>query len=532
MDIDSFSPLSLFLASICGTMFLLRRAQTAPVRSRVRARTWSINTRFSGTLSAEDEDYNEVLQHLFRAVKSSSRHMETSAPDDNQVRVTLTNEDLFQKRKSFFQNLAKETGMRADKVIHIAGSKGKGSCVEHIAAALRTSSARVGIFTSPHLHTARERIKINTDLISKADLTRIGRMTLAQTYNEYWPVFFDLFLAAAIRYFGEQQVEYVVLETGIGGRYDSTNFLDQASVGVITSISYDHMAILGNTLEEIAWQKAGIIKPGMHVFTPATQKPEVLEVIMRQCKEMSAFLHVVPVSQPNVSGVPDATAINFSVQVQNACVSLAVVQHLGLPASSMQGFFWPCRMEAFDVLCSEDSGAHSTGSSAVTEASQKRATVVLDGAHNGDSVKLFLQGLRSAYPGRHIHVLFGAGLEKCLGDMLTELSAQSDTVCFVQSKHFKAASEQELHDAAVRAGYSLPIPAHCTPQPRSTASTVGARLKAAITRQSHGGPDEQPVPVIAVCGSLFAAAEAREALLAMEPSLFAENDWVRTPDMI
>jgi dihydrofolate synthase/folylpolyglutamate synthase len=374
------------------------------------------------------------LQHLFRPLKSSSRHLESSAStaqDDKQARVTLSNEDLFQKRKLFFQSLAKETCMRADKVIHIAGSKGKGSCVEHIAAALRTSNARVGIFTSPHLHTARERIKINTDLISKADLTRIGQMTLAQTYTESWPVFFDLFLAAAVRYFGEQQVEYVVLETGIGGRYDSTNFLDNAKVGVITSISYDHMNVLGDTLQLIAMQKAGIIKPGMHVFTPATQEPEVLEVIVQQCQEMAAVLHVVPVSQPQVSGLPDAASISFSVQVQNACLALAVVQHLGLDSSSMQGFFWPCRMEVFDVLCPAENASLAVAPPPHQSQQQQRATVVLDGAHNGDSVKLFLRGLRVAYPGRHIHVLFGAGLEKCLGDMLAELSTQCDTVCFV-----------------------------------------------------------------------------------------------------
>ena len=451
--------------------------------------------------------------------------METTAQDDKQVRVTLSNDDLFQKRKMFFQSLAKEARMPSDKVIHIAGSKGKGSCVEYIAAALRTSNARVGIFTSPHLHTARERIKINTNLISKADLTRIGQMTLVQTYNECWPVFFDLFLAAAVRYFGEQQVEYVVLETGIGGRYDSTNFLDRASVGVITSISYDHMAVLGDTLPQIAWQKAGIVKPGMHVFTPATQEPEVLEVIVQQCKEMAAFLHVVPVSQPQVRGLPEEASISFSVQVQNACLALAVVQHLGLDSSAMQGFFWPCRMETFEVLCPAEPGAQSS-------AAGRRATVVLDGAHNGDSVRLFLQGLRAAYPTRHIHVLFGAGLEKCLGDMLTELSAQCDTACFVQSKHFMAASELELHDAAAGAGYALPIPEHCAPQPRSAGSTVGTRLKAAIARQSSGGPDAAAQPVLAVCGSLFAAAEARETLFTLEPGLFGEADWVRMQDMI
>jgi folylpolyglutamate synthase/dihydropteroate synthase len=535
--------------------------------------------------------------------------------------------------------------------------------VEHIANALRNShpDTRVGIFTSPHLHTARERIKINNELISKPDLVRLGRAALANA--EEWSVFFDHFLSVAIQYFGFRKCDYVVLETGIGGRYDSTNFVENPAVGVITSISYDHQAILGDTLTLIAQQKAGIIKPGMHIFTPGTQEPEVLVVIADQCKEVNAVLHVVhtddyfPFSTANVNayhtkiaggtltGTPTSTSTStgtsdspqpasprgrggsdavrsrggsdatrsrggsdatrarglsyaercrefaYSVQCQNASLALAVVKHLGLSTDTMQdGFFWPCRMETFQVQRSHawtraaaglpydlDANNSNSGSSTST------ATVVLDGAHNGDSVKQFLLGLRKIYPKRQIHVLFGAGLEKNLDDMLAILAnkEQCDSVQFVQSKHFRAASETDLADLSKRAGYKVPIWTYGSPalkvgggvggdyrmaapsvdgaaqtsgKPSSSASststsnsTVILRLAEAILHRhtdlpkaTQGGAGSGAVvagaskfdegPVIAVCGSLFTAAEAREALYSLEPGLFQENDWVTMQD--
>lgn len=171
--------------------------------------------------------------------------------------------------------------------------------MEYIAAGLRKSvkDGNVGVFTSPHLHTARERIKIGKQLISKEDITRLGDEVLDRMSSVPWAVFFDLLLALAMRYFDEQEVEFVVLEAGIGGRFDSTNFIDTPAAAVITSISLDHQALLGETVEQIAWQKAGIIKPGGNVFTSAAQDPVALEVFRKQCTEVNATLHIIPVKR-------------------------------------------------------------------------------------------------------------------------------------------------------------------------------------------------------------------------------------------
>jgi dihydrofolate synthase/folylpolyglutamate synthase len=206
---------------------------------------------------------------------------------------------LFEERRNYFLGLSKQfnTVLKA-RVVHVAGTKGKGSTVEYIAAGMR-KHGKVGVFTSPHLHTARERVRVDSDLISMDDFTRLGvnSLNLAGKYpnSNEWIVFFDYLLTLAIQYFDELGVNSIVLETGIGGRYDSTNFLDSCAASVITRIGIDHQAMLGDSIEEIAWQKAGIIKEYGHVFTPANQQPSVLEVFRKECELKKATLHLVPV---------------------------------------------------------------------------------------------------------------------------------------------------------------------------------------------------------------------------------------------
>ena len=239
-----------------------------------------------GTKALEKE-YVSVLSRLFKPVKSCSRHAGS----------TLTTEELFLLRKKKFEEIYSQTTIAPScKIIHVAGTKGKGSTVEYISSSLISSGLNTGIFTSPHLHTARERIRIGRNLISQEDLVRLGEDAIKNLGGAQWVVFFDLFLAAAIKYFDEKKTEYMILESGIGGRYDTTNFISNPAACVITSISLDHQQLLGETIEQIAWQKAGIIKPNSHVFTPDSQLPSVLRVFQEQCNSVKATLHVVPVN--------------------------------------------------------------------------------------------------------------------------------------------------------------------------------------------------------------------------------------------
>lgn len=225
-------------------------------------------------------EYALTLLELFKVVKTAPRH------EIN---------DIFNERRNYFVSVCDMNAIsKSTKFIHVAGSKGKGSTVEYLAAALRDAGYKVGVFTSPHLHTARERIKIGKELISIDDFVRLGKKSIEHMSTKPWAVFFDLLLTTALQYFGEKGVDYIVLEAGIGGRYDSTNFIPSPVASVITKISLDHQAMLGNSIEEIAYQKAGIIKPDSHIFTSESQPESVLAIFRDCCKEVNATLHVVP----------------------------------------------------------------------------------------------------------------------------------------------------------------------------------------------------------------------------------------------
>jgi dihydrofolate synthase/folylpolyglutamate synthase len=461
-----------------------------------------------------DQEYQSTLVSMFRAVKNPSRHKV-----DKGQQAQKSNHDLFRERKEFYNELAREGGSwkhsPSTAVIHVAGTKGKGSVVEYVGAGLRKSS-KVGVFTSPHLHTARERIKVGTKLISKEDLVRLGKESIQRMVDVPWAVFFDLFLATAIQYFDEhaQQhqggggLDYIILETGIGGRYDSTNFVEQPKVGIITSLSLDHQNVLGDTLDLIAWQKAGIVKAGMHIFTPSTQSEVALHVIRKACDEQGATLHVVDVSRDTCVQQIGITPRYDDIEVQNLCLSHAVLRHLQVQdLSGMKDFFWPCRMEKFEV---------------------NGVTIILDGCHNGDSMQLFLKGVQNNYPGRKLRVLFGGGIEKSLEDMMLQVYTYADSVVYLQSSHFKSASERELCVAMNNAGYDIAMPLGCAPLDRIEGGTVSRRVAEALVVPSSGKESDRPVVV--VCGSLFAAAEAREALFRTQPGLFSADDWVREGD--
>lgn len=161
------------------------------------------------------------------------------------------------------------------KTIHVAGTNGKGSTSHLLAAVLQESGYRVGLYTSPHLRDFRERIRINGAMISEDEVCRF--VTMAQPLiNELHPSFFEITTALAFRYFAEQKVDVAVIEVGLGGRLDCTNIITP-TISIITNISYDHTDLLGNTLQAIAHEKAGVIKPGVPVVIGETQ-PETADI--------------------------------------------------------------------------------------------------------------------------------------------------------------------------------------------------------------------------------------------------------------
>mmetsp|Transcript_22849 Transcript_22849/g.42653 ORF Transcript_22849/g.42653 Transcript_22849/m.42653 type:complete len:566 (-) Transcript_22849:276-1973(-) len=453
-----------------------------------------------------------------------------------------THEELsleFLERQSYFnkhlQSLLDSHSCSAPKVVHVTGTKGKGSTCELVAAAIRGSGLRVGVFSSPHLHTACERIKIDSTLINREDFSRLAVWAMKCMSTEKWAVFFDVLLLMSLRYFVEKKVDYVVMEVGIGGRFDSTNFVNDPVASVITSVSLDHQSMLGNTVAEIAWQKAGIIKESGQVFVPGTLHPDALAVVQQECDLKRASLHIVDMSSDvNISMSATGKEISkYSVEQENVCVSAAVCRHLHVPLQGMQTYYWPCRMETFDL-------------GAATAAGEQRShepIIVLDGCHNTLSVDLCVRGLRDRYPakqGYDLWVAFGSGKDKNLDAMLEAVMQSADGMIATVSKHFRALDAQAMVDH-VQPRYRLKLLHPSETAISAMAAAEGAALKsgnvaARLTwaiNQARKRSQQASVGkhvVIVVCGSLFVAAEAREFLFNAFPLQFSPNDWVRFKD--
>lgn len=264
--------------------------------------------------------------------------------------------------------------------IHVAGTNGKGSVCYLCAQVLQQAGLKTGLFISPHVQHITERIEVNGKPISSKQFKHLVEQVLAAEKEKL--NFFEILTAVALLYFAKQQVAYAVLETGLGGRKDPTNICRPVA-SVITSIGLDHCAVLGNTLAEIAWEKAGIIKRAVPVFC-APLAPQALSVIRREAIQKQAPLQVVQAPKPFCIERIDwlkgrmilrkeqqywPLALLGSQQVQNACVVYALSRYLALPERAVKkGFekvFVPGRFEIIH---------------------QRGKTIILDGAHNPQAI--------------------------------------------------------------------------------------------------------------------------------------------------
>ncbi len=404
---------------------------------------------------------------------------------------------------------------RAFPSVVIAGSKGKGSTAALLESIARAAGLRTGLWTSPHLHSYRERIQIDRQPISQAELiaaiesisTRLAGFD-RQRYGE--PTIFQLGFAIALRYFAGQAVDLAILEVGLGGRYDSANVVTPL-LSVITSISYDHMAVLGNTLGKIAWEKAGILKPGVPAIT-ITQHPEAIEVIARVATEVRAPLWVaapgagswesgLSIQPPTPSSQlpipfdpferyhgPTDTALLGVFQRENARLAAGAALLLadqGLPiddaaiAAGLASARWPGRMEIVAGT----------------------PPIVLDGAHNGDSAHKLIESLEQLFPGRRRVFVLGVTHGHNVEHIMTELLPTAGALVLTRSRHPRALTD--LDALAERAEPLLRRGAGSAPL-----LLTGDAPEALACARELAGPDD----LICVTGSLFVVAAAREAL--------------------
>jgi dihydrofolate synthase / folylpolyglutamate synthase len=271
------------------------------------------------------------------------------------------------------------TGERAPAFFHVAGTNGKGSVCAMLDALGRAAGLRTGLYTSPHLVTFRERIRLDGAMIPSGDVA--GGLTQMRSIIEKWdhpPTFFEVATALALGWFQQKRAEVVVLETGLGGRLDATNVVIPR-VSVLTPIGLDHQAYLGSTLTVITGEKCGIIKPGVPVVS-APQVPEAEAVIREAAARAGSTLQSV--EQPISDSV--SLSLRGSHQRRNAALALAAMGAAGMPAevSALADVQWPGRFQAATDRLTLD-GAHNPAAARTLAATwremhgEAKATIVL-----------------------------------------------------------------------------------------------------------------------------------------------------------
>lgn len=335
------------------------------------------------------------------------------------------------------------------KIIHVAGTNGKGSTVNMISAALSENGYKTGMFTSPYVVDFRERIQIDGDFIEKADYAEYaGRVkAVCETADEaIGPITeFEFITAVAFLYFSEKKCDFAVIEVGLGGRLDATNVVENPVVSVITDISLDHTDILGDTVEKIAYEKCGIIKKNVPVVTAAKQDKRALEVIKKCCFERKSELFV-----PEYSELLDT---DFDGDGVSFC---CFGKNFSLP---MYGSYVPenalTALTALKVLKSKY-GIKIDGDAVVSALKRVRipgrfekicsdyGEFILDCTHNPAGAETLADTLDAAYPGQKLFAVCGMLGDKNVDEVLKKVSPHISGVITVTPENPRAMSASEL----------------------------------------------------------------------------------------
>jgi len=396
---------------------------------------------------------------------------------------------------------------RGRRTVHIAGSKGKGSIAAMTAAILTAASPGrgVGLYTSPHLHTFCERIVVDGVPIAQFDFARLTDALAPAAAAENADgrfgqlTTFELLTALAFLHFRERGAIWQVLEVGMGGRRDATSVVEEKDVAVIGPISLEHTAILGETVEEIAAEKAAIIRPACPVVMAPQPFAQAAAVIRRQAAETGAPLVDVAESYSWQRLAWDRSGQSLRLdgprgprelwlpllgahQLENAAAAVAAIDVLleagtNVPeeatAAGLRNVRWPGRLEVL----------------------REQPLLVADGAHNGDSARRLREALRDYFQFRRLILVSGVSQDKTVDDMARELAPLAALVIATSSHHPRAGDASAVASAYAAAGAAT-----------ESAPTVAEALERALAVAA-------PEDLVCVLGSLFVAAEAREHIL-------------------
>ncbi len=375
-----------------------------------------------------------------------------SLTDYERLRIVRYNGQNFDLDR--MRSLLKKLGdpHRHIKCVHVAGTKGKGSTCAMIASMLQACGYKVGLYTSPHLVDIRERIAVNGELIPHSDLARLVRVIepLAARVKPA-PSFFDVITAIALKYFAEQKVDIAVIETGLGGRLDSTNVIEP-EVTAITSLSKDHMAQLGSTVAKIAGEKAGIFKAGVPAVS-VVQEPEAEDVLREVAARVGAPLDIT------------GKTIEFSYRFESSrlmgphnrvCLTTpnSRFEHLAVPlVGEHQAINCGLALSVLDRLKSRgfainDSqameGLARTTIPGRMEMVHPMPRVIVDGAHNAASLDALMKAIGQHIPYDSMVVIFGCCADKDVSGMLERITSGADKVIFTRVNSIRSADPNEL----------------------------------------------------------------------------------------
>ena len=382
--------------------------------------------------------------------------------------------------------------------IHVAGTNGKGSTCTMLSEVFRAAGYTVGLYTSPYVLDFRERMQVNGQMISENELADLAQ-TVSDAVrkcndNGVFPTEFEVVTAAAFYYFKQKKCDIVILEVGLGGRFDATNSINKPEASVITSVSFDHVGILGNSLAAIAGEKAGIIKPGVPVVTSENQPEEVKSVLMRKTAECKSDLHFAQGALPLLRETINGTVVSWlngelhvpfagAHMVENACLVIETAllcaekwhiteQHIrdGITCARI-----PARVE---ILC-------------------EKPLIVLDGSHNDGSTAALAEVLQKNLANKKILAIMGMMADKEVDAALAHLLPCFSCVIATTPSNPRSMSAEELAEKARK---------------RGTKAIALADFETAVTESLQM---LTAYDALVVCGSLYLAGDVRQIFISL-----------------
>ncbi len=344
------------------------------------------------------------------AYKQAANYLETVAQRNSPPGIHDTTQRL-ERCREFFSRLGNP--QNGFQFIHIAGTSGKGSIAKKIHTALHLAGKRTGLFCSPYTTTPIEKIAVDDLYIAADDFARLVekiKPTIEAMSNSDIgrPLWNEMYLALALLYFQEQGVEYAIIETGVGGRHDATNIIPTPKVTIISSIAFDHQELLGDTLREIAWHKAGIIKPGTHFLTIDSHPEEVVDELQKACDQASVTYTEVPTELHD--SLPIYIQQNNAV-VRRTCELLQADTHV---ATALETAALPCRFETI----------------------AQHPRIIIDGAHNQAKIQATLDSLTKVGYNK-LYLIVGCTASKDAHTLFNTISGLSEYIYITATPHHR-----------------------------------------------------------------------------------------------